>query len=418
MRVLMFGWEFPPYQAGGLATACRGLVKGLAWHQVHTVFVVPFPTEGGNGHSVDPSGRVNVKSAFESMREVKLERITSALTPYQSASVSSSHSTSDVPNGTYTLYGRNLFEEVARFTQAASAVAGKEHHDVIDAHDWMTFDAAIEARKISGRPLVVHIHATEFDRSGSHPNEEVYRREKRGMAEADLVVANSNYLKRQVVQRYGIQEEKVYVVHWGVEDNRLEYFDMYPPPFPASLPVVLFVGRMVFQKGPDYFIEVAHRVGNFVPDARFIMAGAGDMLPRIIERAVDLSISDKVYFTGPIQPVDVFRVFNMSRVCVMPSVSEPFGIVALESLKSGTPCIVSKDSGVSEVLRNVLKVDFWDIDEMTNKVVAILRYPELQEVLKDEGIREVSSPRFGIEEPARLTHEVYQRALDFHGAHA
>ncbi len=404
MRVLMFGWEFPPYQAGGLATATLGLVKGLLQRGVDVTLVVPFP--------VKESGVEGLRLIGATGGRLRTRRIRSPLGPYMSAGEyknSSSEWIQGTGSGSGSVYGRNIFDEVERFADVAAEIAAEEPHDLIHTHDWITYAAGIEAQKISGKPLIAHIHATEYDRSGEFANEEIFQRELSGMQTADLVIANSRYLKRLVIQHYGIQEKKVDVVYWGIERDRPEYHVAPPEAFKADVPVVLFLGRVTRQKGPDYFVEMARKVADLEPETRFIIAGSGDMLPRIMSRAAELGLADKIHFTGPLQGADVFRVFKMADVCVMPSVSEPFGLVALESIRSGTPCIVPRESGAAEVLKHALKVDFWDIDEMANKVVGILRHPELYAELRERGLEEVSRPQLSLDEPARRVAKIYQK---------
>ncbi|MBI1744846.1 glycosyltransferase family 4 protein [Candidatus Acetothermia bacterium] len=403
----MLGWEFPPYQAGGLATATLGLVKGLLRQQIKITLIVPF--------AVGKSELVGLRliSTAKDRRRLRTHRIVSPLGPYMSeGEYRTTYSQFIQGTKIATLYGRNIFEEVDRFAEIVAELAHEEPHDVIHAHDWITYAAGIQAKRVSGCPLITHVHATEYDRAGDNPNPEIYRREREGMMAADLVIANSQYLKRSVIRHYQIPEQKIEVVHWGIDEDRPEYYLEPPVLFKPDEPVVLFLGRVTRQKGPDYFIEMARRVVDFVPTVRFIVAGTGDMLPRIIERAVELGISHRVHFTGALHNEDVFRVLKLADVCVMPSVSEPFGLVALESLKSGTPCIVPKESGVAEVLHNVFKVDFWDIEEMTNKVVGILKYPELYTELSERGFQEVSARRLGLEEPSRRIYEIYRRAIE------
>lgn len=399
----MFGWEFPPYQAGGLATATYGLVKGLLARGVAVTLVVPFPVSGS------PLPNLRLVSAARPGRLRRLV-VPSPVVAY-GGEAQYAAAVESLPEGTRgtAVYGRDLYEEVERLADIAGDIAAEEPHDVIDAHDWITYRAGLRARAISGRPLVVHIHATEFDRSGEGANHAIAHREWEGMSAADLVIANSHVLKRQVVQRFGLAPHKVAVVHWGIDND---YEPWVGPANPlADDPVVLFLGRVTRQKGPDYFVEVAGRVLAYLPAARFVVAGTGDMLPRLVERAVELGIAHRVHFAGPVGGAEVDRAFKLAGVCVMPSVSEPFGLVALESLRAGTPCIVPRESGAAEVLRNAFKVDFWDLDEMTNKIVAVLRHPELRGELSARGRAEVNAPRFSLEEPARLTENVYRRAL-------
>lgn len=408
MRVLMFGWEFPPYQAGGLATATLGLVKGLLRTGVHVTLVVPFPIDG----TVLPELRlVSTAGLPTPLRRV---RVPSPLTAYGGVEDYTTRVAVRRIPGTRGVapYGLDLFQEIARFAAVAKEIAETEPHDVIDCHDWITYPAARRAREVSGRPLVAHIHATERDRSGEGQNPEIRRGEREGLLAADQVICNSNRMRRQVTEAYGVRPDRIHVVPWGLDESDDELDDAEPHPFPEDEPVVLFLGRVTRQKGPDYFIEVARRVADVVPRVRFVIVGTGDMLPRIIERGVALGLADRVHFTGGVGGPDVDRAFRMATVCVMPSVSEPFGLVALESLRSGTPVILPRDAGVAEAVRNAFRADFWDIERMADQVVGIIRYRELHHELREGGLREVSHPRFGLDEPAHRTAEVYRRALN------
>jgi glycogen(starch) synthase len=399
-RVLMLGWEFPPFKSGGLGTACYGLTKGLARQGVKVTFVMPVAPEGAKAEFVRLLG------ANQFGKNIKVLQIPSTLAPYQTAD---QYAEDYAPLSTKGVYGRNIYQEARRFARVAKIIAKKEPHDVIHAHDWMTYEAGIEARKVSGKPLVVHIHATEFDRTGDHPNNYISNIEYKGLKEADLIIANSNFTKQNVIKHYKIPEEKIRVVHWGIEEDDPAYHLNYRSTINKKGKVVLFLGRITIQKGPDYFIEVAKKVHDFEPDTFFVIAGDGDMMPRIINRAHELGIADKVIFTGFLQGADVHKAFQMADLYVMPSVSEPFGLVALESLKNKTPIIVSRQSGVSEVLKNCLKTDFWDIDKMTDMIVNVLRNQALHEELKELGHKEVQ--KFNLDEPARKVHDVYKEVI-------
>jgi glycogen synthase len=418
MRVLMFGWEFPPFQAGGLATATVGLVKGLLRNQVGVTLVVPFPADQS------PLPELRLVSADQSVetRELTVHRVASPMRPYDGAeqyqevfaSITRQHRRQGGP-----VYGANLYDEVARYAALAGGIAASEPHDLIDTHDWITFMAGLEARKVSGKPLVAHIHATEFDRSGEGANPDICHREWLGLTGADRIVANSHAIKRVCVERYLVSEDKIDVVHWGVDADSFPADMPRHNPFVSARqaeprrqpPVILFLGRVTRQKGPDYFIEAAAKVAPLVPDAKFVVAGSGDLLPRIIRRAAELGIADRVLFTGGVQGREVHQLYRMADVFVMPSVSEPFGLVALESLRNGTPCIIPRSAGVAEVVRNAFKIDFWDVDAMADRIVALTRYSALRQELSANGEAEVRSSRFSLEEPARLTADSYRRAL-------
>lgn len=407
MRVLMFGWEFPPYQAGGLATATLGLVKGLLRRGVDVTLVVPFPA------ARSPVPRLRLVSSRDRMTRLRRIVIDSPLLPYAGPEAVTLEERVGDPGarGAFLPYGWNLFEEVERFTAAAAEIAREEPHDVIDCHDWITYEAGLRARAVSARPLVAHLHATEHDRSFEGANPEIQRREREGLAAADRVICNSRWMRRQVVRGYGIDEARVDVIPWGIDERPALDESTPPSPFPEDEPVVLFIGRVTRQKGPDYFIEVAGRVARHVPEARFVIAGTGDMLPRIIERGVELGLADRLHVAGGLTGPDVERAFRMAAVCVMPSVSEPFGLVVLESLRAGTPCVIPRESGAAEVVRNAFRADFWDIDRMTDQVVGILRHPILRQELSERGRMEIAGPQFGLDEPARLTAETYAQAI-------
>lgn len=398
MRVLMFGWEFPPFSSGGLGTACAGLVKGLSNNNTGVIFVAPKTPE---------SDRANVK-LISAMGNIKLAEIDSIVTPYMSEEEYVKE-IKNLPPAKISLYGRDLFHAVHIFSERSKAIAKiyKNKYDIIHCHDWLTFPAGIKAKEMSGKPLVVHVHATEFDRTGGNGiNEYVYNLEKEGMLKADRIITVSNYTKNMVVKHYGIDPAKIVVVHNAVEFNSNEFSDVR---FNDGTKTVLFLGRVTLQKGPDYFIYAARRIVDLYPNVRFVIAGSGDMMPFIVQKAAEMGIADKVLFTGFLRGADVDRAFQMADVYLMPSVSEPFGITPLESLRNNVPVIISKQSGVSEVIHNALKVDFWDIDEMANKVVSVLRHNELREDLRDFGVREVN--RFSWDSSAEKCINVYNDLL-------
>ncbi len=393
MRVLMFGWEFPPYASGGLGTACEGLVRSLAEKGEEIIFVAPKTPKSKN-----PS--VKMVSA---MGNVKLREVPGLIRPYMTEEGYYEELKSVGESGD--MYGRNLFHEVALFAERAGRIAAGEDFDVIHAHDWLTFQAGIKAKEATGRPLIVHVHATEFDRTGGNGiNGQVYALEKTGMEKADRVIAVSNYTKKMITEKYGIDPSKIDVVHNAVEFNNHK---LPGGKAAGERRTVLFLGRVTLQKGPDYFIYAARRVADLMPDTRFIIAGSGDMEPFVIEKAAELGLSENVLFAGPLKGEEVDWAYQMADVYVMPSVSEPFGITPLESLRNNVPVIVSKQSGISEVLSHALKVDFWDIDEIANKIISVLSYAELNEELKHNGSSEVR--KFSWSEPAGKCVSVYRK---------
>lgn len=387
MKVLMFGWEFPPFNSGGLGTVCYWLTRKLAEKNVNLILVLPHPC------NIDFARVI-------SFGNIKIIRINSFIKPYIT---SASYMTEKKKNN---IYCSSLFDEVERYAEAAKDIAVSEEFDVIHVHDWLTIKAGVEAKKISGKPLVLHIHSTEWDRTGgNNVNTNVYEIEKRGMEYADLIIAVSNFTKEKIVKYYGINSSKIIVIHNAVEPASEEQFEFSD--FKKNHKIVLFVGRVTLQKGPDYFVYTAKRVLDFEPNARFIIVGEGDMKGFILNKIAELGIADKVLFAGFLRGKEIEKIYKMADVYVMPSVSEPFGITPLEALSNKTPVLISKQSGVSEVIKHCLKADFWDIDEMANKIVSVLRYKELKECLSEEGGREVK--KFSWEEVADKCIEVYNR---------
>jgi glycosyltransferase involved in cell wall biosynthesis len=304
-------------------------------------------------------------------------------------------------------YGGDLYAEVHRYASIAVALAQDEEFDVVHAHDWMTYPAGVAVAAMSGKPLVVHIHSTEFDRSGEHVNQMVYDIEREGMLRADRVIAVSHYTRSIVISRYGIRADKVDVVYNGVE--RSGGWSVVPSTIRRDEKLVLFLGRITMQKGPEYFLQAAKKVLEVMDNVKFVMAGSGDLMYRSVEMAAHLGIGHKVLFTGFLRGDDVRRIYRMADLYVMPSVSEPFGIAPLEALDNDVPVIISKQSGVSEVLRHALKVDFWDVDEMANKIVAVLRYTPLQMTLRNHGNFEVRKLRW--KDAARSCLRIYEETL-------
>ena len=404
MKVLMFGWEFPPYSSGGLGTACYGLTKSLSKRGIDITFVLP---RAGVDH--DP-GFLKLISAG-TWSKVKFRHINTVLRPYLSSTTYGERVRQVFSDGRSgkgnAIYGPNLFDEVHRYTLQAEALSLLEDFDLIHAHDWMTFQAGARAKAATGRPLVVHVHATEFDRTGGNPDQRVYDIERAGMHAADRVIAVSNFTRQKIIDHYGVDPAKVRVVHNEVDFPKQSYAPVSQA-FPDEK-VVLFLGRLTLQKGPDYFLYAAKRVLDKVQNVKFVVAGSGDMEAFMIEKAAHMGIADKFLFTGFLNGPDIDRAYRMADLYVMPSVSEPFGITPLEALRNNTPVIISKQSGVSEVLKNALKVDFWDIEELADKIVASLSYPSLHAELREEGLHEVHT--FTWDRAADKCHRVYDEVL-------
>ncbi len=446
MKILMLGWEFPPFISGGLGTACYGLTRALSQENVEVIFVLPRPVPAQYSSHVRMANSVEnieewtAKQFFseKELRDIKdFERVSfrtinSVIQPYQDPEtynielktkareesakllketlIEQTRSFSlDAAKASGGHYEGDLYKEVQRYANLASLIAMREEFDVVHAHDWMTYPAGLAVAAVSGKPLVVHIHSTEFDRSGENVNQVIYDIERQGLHCADAIVAVSQFTKNIVLSRYGIADEKVSVVYNAIDKSGKTVYNDVEAPIKTGEKVILFLGRITMQKGPDYFIAAAKKVLEHVDNVKFVMAGSGDMARRMIEMAAEYGIGHKVLFTGFLRGADVDKAFRMADLFVMPSVSEPFGLVPLEALRNDVPVLISKQSGVSEVLNHVLKVDFWDVDEMANKIIAVLKHPPLQTTLREYGNYEVR--KFSWQQSAQKCVEVYNSTL-------
>ena len=410
MKVLMFGWEFPPYISGGLGTACYGMTKGLAANGVDVLFVMPSASgdEDQSAVSIINASDVPVdtvsKSVDEFLGKVRFVHIDSNMVPYvdpedfskmveeerrkQVTSFKINYGEKYKFSGKY---GTNLMEEVARYAMVGATIAmqHKDEIDVIHAHDWLTYLAGIAAKELTGKPLVIHVHATSFDRSSDDKiDTRVYDIERKGMEAADCVMAVSDLTRNIVINRYGIDPSKVVTVHNAVDFSGRENLEVERG---VKDKVVTFLGRVTFQKGPEYFIEAAAKVLKRSDNVRFVMAGSGDMLNRCIHHVARLGISDRFHFTGFLRGADVQKMFALSDVYIMPSVSEPFGISPLEAMRSNVPTIISKQSGVAEVLKYAIKVDFWDVDAIADAIYGLLNYDAMAAMAARCGYDEVNT---------------------------
>ena len=424
----MFGWEFPPHIAGGLGTASYGLTRGLAKHGIEVIFVVPKAYGDEDQRFVRVVNASEIETPFGDTREQDVwEKLTfihidSNMVPYVAPEEFDSYAEEYRRTGRTILdkegwterysfsgkYGANLMEEVARYAMVAAQVARDlaGQFDLIHAHDWLTYYAGIAAKRVSGKPLVVHMHATEFDRSGEHVNPQVYEIERAGMTEADRVIAVSNLTRNIVIEKYGIPASKVVTVHNAV---RFSAKQAQSQERGVNDKIVTFLGRITYQKGPDYFVEAAAKVLRKTRNVRFVMAGSGDMLKHIVRRVAKLGIADRFHFTGFLKGDEVQRMFALSDVYVMPSVSEPFGISPLEAMRSNVPVIISKQSGVAEVLDYAIKVDCWVVDALADAIYGLVEYPALAEMATEKGLGEVTNLKW--ENAAGEVANVYRSLL-------
>ncbi len=428
MKVLMFGWEFPPHISGGLGTACYGLTRGLSEiNDIEVTFVVPkaFGDESQSGINLIGANQIPVNQKdfhFEGTdKTVKYVEVDSPIIPYVSEEAFWEMKSTKYPKRAKFVktdsdfkidfsgkYGPGLLEEIRNYAVVARLIALENDFDVIHAHDWLAYPAGIAAKKATGKPLIVHVHATDFDRSGGSVNPNVYAIEREGMEMADKVITVSNLTRNIVIEKYEIPAEKVVTVYNAVEPVLKEKSSL--PNKGINEKVVTFLGRITMQKGPEYFIEAAHLVLKKMQNVRFVMAGSGDMMETMVSRIAELGMADKFHFTGFLQGDDVQNLFRMTDVFVMPSVSEPFGIVPLEAMQLDVPVILSNQSGVAEILQNVIKIDFWDTYAMADAIHGVLNYTSLAQYFKEEGKAEVE--KFKWIHSAQNVKDIYKSVVD------
>lgn len=427
MRVLMFGWEFPPHISGGLGTASFGLTKGMATlDDLEVIFVVPKAWGDEDQTMVRLVGANNVPVAYKQVyykgfrHPLEKIEISSKIVPYTDPEDFWKMTRSEVSGFSLFVhtdnrglvdfsgkYDNNLLEEIYKYAIVASVIADENEFDIIHAHDWLAYPAGIAAMEVSGKPLIIHVHATDFDRSGGNVNPDVYRIEKSGMDAAAKIITVSNLTRDIVINKYHISPHKVETVYNAVEPVEIPENQIIKKGFDEK--VVTFLGRITLQKGPEYFIEAAYKVLQVMNNVRFVMAGSGDMMERMIRRAASLKITDRFHFTGFLKGPDVFSMLDMSDVYIMPSVSEPFGISPLEAMQSNVPVIISKQSGVAEILTHAVKTDFWDIDAMADAIYGILNYPALERMIIKNAKEEVISLKW--DNSAKHVRDIYYRVI-------
>lgn len=428
LNVLMFGWEFPPHISGGLGTACYGLTKGLSeLKDIGVIFVVPkaFGDEDPVDMTLIGANKISIRNStpgFSGSQQIQeYIEVGSKLIPYlgeeefwalkknRYAKNTRFIQTDDGFRVNFSgTYGPGLMDEIKQYAMVAEIIAAEKNFDIIHAHDWLAYPAGIAAARISGKPLVIHVHATEFDRSGGNVNPSVYSIEREGMEMADKIITVSNFTRKTVNEKYGIPENKIITVYNAVEpmnqDNKNWSIQKG-----INEKLVTFLGRITLQKGPEYFIEAASLVLKKMNNVRFVMAGSGDLMNSMVTRVAELGITDRFHFTGFLQGDDVLRMLEMSDVFVMPSVSEPFGIVPLEAMQSGVPVIISNQSGVSEILQNAIKVDFWDTFALADAIYGLLNYTSLARYFEKQGKQEVKNLKW--KNSAERVRKVYLSVL-------
>lgn len=449
----MFGWEFPPHIAGGLGTACHGLTEAMLEQGEQVLFVVPklFGDEVTTGPALVDASSIEFEDVRRPpVREEQQQRQSKFITEYHPDSLShlltvqvpvqldpyyrGAPHTYPVEDWNYQFaeggvdaiiagdgplekakvkhpfqggYGKYLRREVLQLSKVAMQLAGDYEFDVIHVHDWMTFAAGAAAKKRSGKPLVVHVHSTEYDRANHFPDRWVIAQERKGLAAADAVVAVSGWTKQILIDRYNVPADKITVIHNGVVATD---FPLQRMPRPVEGHIVTFLGRMTHQKGPQYFVEAARKVLPLFPDTQFVMAGAGDLFPRIVERVAHLRLSGNIHFTGFLDHAGRDKLLSITDVYVMPSVSEPFGITPLEAVQAGIPVVISRQSGVAEVLPHALQVDFWDINALAQSICALIKFKSLDKTLRENSkqyISEISWKKAAIK-LKQLYHDITQ----------
>ena len=395
----MFGWEFPPHILGGLGTASYGLTKGM-WENgdMDITFVIPKPWGDEDRQFAHIIGANSTPVVWRDVNwDYVQNRIGNVMDPQMYYDLRDHiyadfnyMRTNDL--GCIEFSGRypdNLLEEINNYSIVAGVIARTVPCDVIHSHDWLTYPAGIHAKQVTGKPLVIHVHATDFDRSRGNVNPTVYGIERDGMNNADHIITVSELTRRTVIEKYGQDPAKVTTVHNAVEPLSEEIRNIKVEH--GKDKVITFLGRITMQKGPEYFVEAASMVLHKTHNVRFVMAGSGDMMEKMIRLAADRDIADRFHFTGFLRGRQVYEMLAASDVYVMPSVSEPFGISPLEAMQMGCPSIISKQSGCAEILENVIKVDYWDIHAMADAMFALVNYPALHNHLRDNGLAEIDT---------------------------
>ena len=417
MKALMFGWEFPPHILGGLGTASYGLTRGM-WENgdMEITFVIPKPYGDEDKSFAKIIGASQVPVAWRDVSWEYVEsRIGNVMDPAEYFRLRDHiyadfnyMRTNDL--GCIEFSGRypdNLLEEINNYSIMAGVVARTEEFDIIHSHDWLTYPAGIHAKQVTGKPLVIHVHATDYDRSRGNVNPTVFNIERDGMIHADHIITVSNLTRQTVIEKYGIDPAKVTTVHNAVVPLSPELLNVEVTK--PKEKIVTFLGRITMQKGPEYFVEAAAKVLKLDHNVRFVMAGSGDMMDKMIQLAAERGIADRFHFPGFQKGKQVYEMLKASDVYMMPSVSEPFGISPLEAMQMGVPSIISKQSGCAEILTNVIKTDYWDIDAMADAIYSIITYPAMYNQLREDGLAEVAQITW--DKAGTKVIDIYRRVL-------
>ena len=404
----MLGWEFPPFFAGGAGIVCSELSKALNNLGVEVTFVMPNGPEKEIEELNSKKGLLKIKTTSSLGKKIKVKTVDTILTPYIGWEEYSSKYELLKRKNQQNPYGSNLQEEVERFAELIEELVKDEEYDVIHAHDWVTFLAAAKLKQKTGKPLTIHVHITEFDKSGgNYASPYIYGLEKLGMDEADTIIAVSNKVRERVIHNYYQNPNKIRVVHNAATPMNDMIYE--GKELKGDNKMVLFAGRITLQKGPEYFVEAARLVLQKNPKVKFVIAGTGDLLPKIMDDVENKGLRSNFVFTGFYTRDEAEKIFSMADVFVMPSVSEPFGVVPFEAQIKKTPTIISKQSGIAEILKHALKVDFWDTREMANKILSLLEYSELHGEIQENGYLEAKAATW--EEPAKKCIKIYEELI-------
>lgn len=400
MKALMFGWEFPPHILGGLGTASYGLTRGMSMQpDMDITFVIPKPWGDEDQSFLKIIGACNTPVVWRDVDWDYVDsRVGKSMNPEDYFNLRNhiyadfNHiNTNDL--GCIEFSGRypdNLLEEINNYSIMAGVIARSQHFDIIHSHDWLTYPAGLHAKSVTGKPLVIHVHATDFDRSRGQVNPQVYSIEKNGMDYADHIICVSELTRRTVIEKYHQDPRKVSTVHNAVEPLSPEIMAIKPDKKTKDK-IVTFLGRITMQKGPEYFVEAASLVLQKTKNVRFVMAGSGDMYEKMILLAAEKGISDRFHFPGFLKGKQVYEMLKRSDVYIMPSVSEPFGISPLEAMQCGIPTIISKQSGCAEILDKAIKIDYWNTEALADATYSICTYPAMAQFLQEEGKKEVDN---------------------------
>lgn len=419
----MFGWEFPPFFAGGVGIVCYELTKQLATMGIDIEYVMPFMPDELNADFlklIDASDHISQEQA-QTKSFLNITRVKSLLAAYQtqeeyeqtlksleSKTVIKKSKAKSHTDNTRKLYGENLLDEINLFAQRVAIMTEKgmfKDFSVIHAHDWTTVPAAAVVKRITGKPLVIHVHITERNKNaGKGVNQQVYDIERQGFFAADKIITVSNNIKETLIEHYGVPAEKIVVIHNG--NVKMTSTNHDGAKFKGKNKVVSYLGRITGMKGPENFIEMAKKVLTYCPNTKFVMGGSGDLLQSCINKTKEMGIYDKFYFHGFYTRDEANFFYDMSDVFVLPSIMEPFGVTPLEAMCKDTPTVVTKQSGVSEVIKHAFKVDWWDINKMASQVVNLLKFPILHKTMKRKG--RIEANRLDWKKPAQECINIYK----------